>query len=296
MTTTLLWTLLAAGVAGQPAEGNGTLLKPLFAADKWYQDAKGREKTLAGILQINPGTGRIAGTERFHSFRLTSLEDDKPVMRPIHMNGKDHLLGPYINHQVKFVAKIVESEVGGQKIIELWPAQLEVKGAAKADGLGEREIIARTNSWTSVRRVGGIGSQPQPIVIRDVNQLVGAMNLGIRGGQAEQAALQQMNSLLRQGNPGIDFTKHMLIHVNAGQQPVGSQVQIQRVVVQEKGLDVYWKLTPGNVPNPGLALPSETILIKKSDGEVRFLAEGFKPQVVAAVEEDPPPKNDPPKK
>jgi hypothetical protein len=258
-------------------------MRPLFAAPKWYQDAAGQEQAYEGTLDINAGDGKIGPAARFCSFRLVALEEGKPISRPVYMNGKDQLLAPHLGRRVRLIAKAVESDVDGVKTIELWPAQIAVLGDA-SENIGELKVLARTSNWyPAVRRV-----QPQPVIIRDGDEL--AKFRGFGGENAGQEATGQLARMFEPrpgaiGIQGIDWKKQMVVSLCAGLKPAGTKAEVSRLVVQEKWLEVHWKLTstPG-FAGGGMTYPCETVLLPRFDGEVRFFQEGVRqPVVVPAV-------------
>jgi hypothetical protein len=283
MMTPLLCLVLTTGLAATvPDQKVGPRGIPLFAEEKWYQDAAGEEQTFTGVLDINPGAGGIGLPRRFHSYRLSWIEGGNPVSRPVYMNGKDHLLALFVGHRVQLVAKLVDTEVEGKKAQELWPARLEVMGPAPAGVIGELEILARVANLAhdnpGLRRV-----EPQAYVIRNKDELTELL-IGprIRSDVVGQWSLRFL------GGQKIDWNKQMLILVCGGMQHgQGMQVEISKVAVHEKWLNVTWKVVNRGGINPAgfIHYPLEAVLVPKFDGEVHVRREGKeKAQVIPAVQ------------
>jgi hypothetical protein len=256
--------------------------RPVLAGEKWYQERKEAEHEFEGKLDVNPGDGKIGLPKRYNAFRIIGIEDGKPVARLIYTEGKDQLLGPYVGQRVKLLGKVVTTESDEGKLVEFWPAQvLSVSGDA-TDAIGEIRVLARTQRWAPSRRT----PQPQALVIRDAGTL--AQHVGMGGGGADVVAEKSLCQILEprpgaMGIQSIDWKKQMVVAISGGIRPSGgARVEVTRQVLQEKGLDIYWKLLtqPGGV---GLS-PTETMLVPRFDGEVRFFQEGVKqPIVVPAV-------------
>jgi hypothetical protein len=244
------------------------VVRPLFAMEKWYQDAKGEEKIFEGVLEINRGDGLIGLPPRFSSFRLISLEDGQPIRRPIHTSGKDQLLSPFIGHKVKLTAKLVESDATGGKA-ELWPAQMEVFGPAPAGVIAEWKILARTPNFQVNRQVP---AGPQPTIIRTAKHLADYQG----PSSTESSAMNALQAQL--GGTKVDWAKHMIIVISSGNQRAGARIEINKVTYGDKGLDVFWKLTGQNTGNPRSV---ELVVVNKFDGDVTFYQDGItRPTVI----------------
>lgn len=249
----------------------------LFANEQWYKDHQAEEKTLEGVLMLAKGDGKIGMPERFNGFRLTWLEDGKPVTRLLFTNGNDHLLASFQGGQrnaytVKITGKLVD-EVGGKKTAELWPARIEVVGEVPYGVVGDLKIVARqqNNLWylNSIRR----DREPRPFVFRDGKDV--ATSMGYQGPAADTQATQYLaSSVLGIANGRIDWNKHMAICLTAGIQTGNVSVEITRVAISESGgVDVFWKLSqPAGAT--GNSYPITTILVPKMDGEITFFREG----------------------
>lgn len=248
-------------------------VRPLFGAEAWYKDAKGEEKVYEGVLEINSGEGRIGLAARLNSFRLTSLEDGKPVIRQIYTAGKDHLLSQFFNHHVKLTAKLVETEVEGSKVFELWPAQIDVVSLAAAGVIAEWKVLARSNGSVLPNRQF-LGA-PQPTVIRAGRHL--AEFMGHQGSAAEETATATLAKTFG-SNVKIDWSKHMVIALSGGNRGGFSKIEVSKITFGEKGLDVHWKLSGQNLG--GANRMAELVLIEKYDGNLRFFQEGTTRPVV----------------
>lgn len=97
--------------------------KELFAKESWYKDEKGKEQTFVGVLQFSPRAKEAGGTGRFNAYRL-EMGDKK--YREVYVAGNEAVLKPYIGYTVKFTGKAVDTEVGGAKHLEIWPAYIEL--------------------------------------------------------------------------------------------------------------------------------------------------------------------------
>jgi hypothetical protein len=154
------------------------------------------------------------------------------------------------------------------------------------ESIGEVKVLARTARWIPARRTVA----PQAFVVRDAATL--AQLGGMAGGGAETAAERSLCQVL-ESRPGasinnIDWKKQMVIAVSGGIQPSGgAKVEITRLLLQEKGLDVTWKLLtqPGGVGLP----PTETLLVPRFDGEVRFFKEGVRQPIIVPAAAAPVP-------
>jgi hypothetical protein len=275
----MLTTVFCLGLIAMPAADTGPLLRTLFESEKWYQEAQGTEGEFEGVLELVPSDGRIGMPARFSAFRLSWLDEaGKPVSRPVYTNGKDHLLAPFVSHRTKIVGKVVVVEVDGQKVLELWPARMEVHGEMPFGVIGELKMLAQTPQpfLNLIRR----GHEPQPIVIRDGHQLAQYMGLqGVPNGH-QMASAQAARQLGLRGT--IDWNKQMIIAVYGGLQRTPSCVEITKVTRSDTGIDVHWKLTNANVGANNY--PQTTIVIQRFDGEIRFRQEGAaKPIVFPAL-------------
>jgi hypothetical protein len=260
--------------------------RPILSAEKWYQDAKEPETEFEGKLDVNPGDGRIGLSPRYCAFRIIGVEEGKPIARLVYSEGRDQLLGAYVGKRLKLLGKVVSRDAEGGKVIEFWPGQLLTVSGDAGESIGEVKVLARTARWIPARRTVA----PQAFVVRDAATL--AQLGGMAGGGAETAAERSLCQVL-ESRPGasinnIDWKKQMVIAVSGGIQPSGgAKVEITRLLLQEKGLDVTWKLLtqPGGVGLP----PTETLLVPRFDGEVRFFKEGVRQPIIVPAAAAPVP-------
>lgn len=86
--------------------------------EKWYQEKKDvKEQVYTGKLTANPDAGGISTLQRTHHYKL----DDKPIFTAAKKSDKlDKLLG----QQVDIRGRVVDQELEGQKLSELWPASV----------------------------------------------------------------------------------------------------------------------------------------------------------------------------
>jgi len=256
-------------------------VRPLFASESWYKNAKAEEKVFEGVLEINSGEGRIGMPARFNSFRLTSLEEGKPVIRQVYTGGKDHLLSPFFNWNVKLTAKLVETDVEGSKVAELWPALIDVISPAAAGVIAEWKILARSNGAVVPNRQ--FLGPPQPTVIRTGKHL--AEFMGHQGTVAEETATLSLAKTFGP-NVKIDWSKHMILGLSGGNRGGFSKIEVSKITFGEKGLDVHWKLSGQNLG--GANRMAELVLIEKYDGNLRFFQEGTtRPVVVPGPQATP---------
>jgi hypothetical protein len=245
---------------------NATTKQQLFKTEAWYQNAGAAETAIKGVVEFNPGNGRIGASDDFPSFRLISAEDAGIVSRPIHMAGKDHLLALFHSHQVTLKGKLIDREVDGTKVKEIWPAELEVHGRMPTGVIADYPILARSAANANHFRAQG----PQWLVLRDSKELNSRLPaIGVPNVDRTQqiAASFQL--------PKIDWDKQMIIHIGAGvQRTNGVQIEISKLQVGARGLTVHWKMALPQVVVPGYAYPAQTILVPKFKGDVIFVEDG----------------------
>jgi hypothetical protein len=256
-----LWFLcLAAGPAAEPPAA-----VPLCAAEEWYRSAKAREETIEGVVERNPGTGRIGTPARFNPYRLAWTDGaGKAVVRELYAPGKGHVLAAHLGQRVRVAGKLVDTEADGKTYPELWPARLEPLTGALPATRPESGVYARC--WWQPQAV--LRPQAQTHVIRGGQEL--ARHLRLTGsGPLDEAATSHLAQRLRV--PGIDWKKHMLVTVGASLRGAGAErLTIDRVAVKDGVLTVSYHLEfPPGGPS-GLGFPAETVLVDRFDGEVRF--------------------------
>ncbi len=289
MLTSVLWMCLAVGPAAEAPSGVA-LQRTFFAEEKWYKDAAAEEQLFEGKLEINAGDGKIGMSPRFSSFCMYVQLEGKRVPVPIYMNGKDQLLAPFAGEAViKLHGKLVENEVSGKKVAELWPARMEITGKLPPGVIGELKVLARTTSFFlgQLQR----DKDPRMLVFRGAKELIPLMGYQ-NNPNAEQMVNQQLGSYMRDPKTGqptkIDWTKHMMLVVTSGTiQVTGGQVQITRVELRNDGLDVHWKINESQ----GGTLTCEVIVVERMDVPITFKPEGkVKPVTIPAPEPIKPPE------
>ncbi len=276
----LLVTFLQPDPTATAARSAGTVALPriVLADQPWYQQADEPEIEFEGKLDFQPGDGRVGIPPRYSVFRIIGVEEGKPISRRIYTGDRDHLLAPLVGRRVKLVGKVVSREEESGKIVEFWPGRIVAELGVAGEAIGEVKVFARTSRWLPAKRT----VQPQMLVIRDPATL--AQVSGMAGGGAEAAAEKALCQLLEArpgvtGVPSIDWRRQMLLVISGGVQPSGgARVEVTHLTLQEKGLDVTWKLMtqPGGVGLP----PTETLLVPRFEGEIRFFREGVKEPIV----------------
>lgn len=271
----------AATSASRPHSGHDQA-RPLLSDQAWYQQAPEAEIEFEGKLDFNLGDGRLGLPSRFGTFRIIGVEDGKPVSRRIYAGDREYLLASLVGKRVRLLGKVVQRESDGEKFVEFWPGKVVLVLGDAGEAIGEVKVFARTSRWLPARRT----VQPQMFVIRDAATL--AQVSGMAGSGAEAAAEKSLCQLLeiKPGTTGvtnIDWKRQMVLVISGGIQPSGgAKVEVTRLTLQEKGLDVTWKLV-GQAGGVGLP-PTETLLVPRFEGEIRFFREGVKePVVVPAV-------------
>jgi hypothetical protein len=257
------WMLCCWLSAGAPAEGARPVV--LLAEEAEYKAAKEPEAVFEGVLERNPGSGRIGPPTRFHAYRLT-VAGDKPAVHDLYVPGKAFLLAGSVGQRVRLVGKLVSVEVDGKTQRELWPARLEPltsprQPPAPVVKTPVDDVRARCGWQPPAARRRGV----QHFVFRQGPELAHAMQLSGESAPETAAAL-----LARQlGQAAIDWEKHMVVTVAAGLR--GSEVDrltVTRLQVKDKTLTIFYRLMerPGGVP--GFGYPAETVLVDRFDGPV----------------------------
>jgi hypothetical protein len=266
MLTTGLYWCLTLGVALAPLpEKSGSI--ELLANDADYRAAKEVEVSIEGLLQRNPGTGKIGG--RFNPYRLSGQDGDgKAFVHDLRVTSKAQLLADHVGQKVRIVGKLRPVEVDGKSIVELWPARLEPLTITLTDTPGADGIYARC-FWqpAAALQLGG-----RQYVFRDGQQLAQALKLS--GGTADQTATAQLAQRLRV--PEIDWKKHMLVTVSAGLK--GGEFErltITSAKAEDDTLTIRYRLHPAAPGNPatGFGYPAETVLVNRFDGVVKIVQE-----------------------
>ncbi len=126
--------LLAAPPVAAPARADAGAPPPklaLFADESWYKNRKADEQDFIGILSRVPErTGGTVGVGRFNPYLLTMNHDGKQTEREVYAGTHPEYLAPYVDKKIKLIGKAVETDVEGKAHSEIWPALLEVVGAA----------------------------------------------------------------------------------------------------------------------------------------------------------------------
>ena len=134
LTTLTAALLLAAPPATEPSRVDRDAPPPklaLFADESWYKNRKADEQDFVGVL--SKSTDRPAGTVgvgRFNPYRLTMNHNGKQTEREVYAGAHPEYLAPYVGKKIKLIGKAVETAVEGKTHAEIWPALLEVVGAA----------------------------------------------------------------------------------------------------------------------------------------------------------------------
>jgi len=233
----------------------------LFAEQKEYRDLKTEEKVYEGLLQRNPGTGKLGA--RFNPYRWAGQEGgDKPLTYELRVPDKAHLLADLAGQRVQIVGKLVPVEVDGKTIQELWPARVEPLSVNLTERPGTDGIYARVSWQPAEARQRG----SRQYVFRNGEQLARALRLV--GPTTDQTATHQFAQQLRV--PEIDWKKHMLVSVCAGLSTDVERLVITKAHVQDDTLTISYKKLGGA---GGFGYPAETVLLDRFDGPVRFVEE-----------------------
>jgi hypothetical protein len=124
--------LFAAPPAVEPAHADAPPAKlALFADESWYKNRKADEQDFVGVLSRVPErTGGTVGAGHFNPYRLTMNHNGKQTEREVYAGAHPDYLAPYVGKRIKLIGKAVETDVEGKAHAEIWPALLEVVGAA----------------------------------------------------------------------------------------------------------------------------------------------------------------------
>jgi hypothetical protein len=241
---------------------------PLLAEHPAYRALKEPEKSYEGVLDYLPGTGRIGLPRRFASLQLRWLQDGKVQALPLITLDQDDRLVPFVSYRVEVVGKLISSGEGELASDELWVGSYQVKNLAPKLALTEIKPLART-STVLMAGPNRDPAKPRTLVMRSARDA--AAMLGVQGDMPERQATDQLANALQVKS--IDWKQQMVIHVASPPRAVGGVlVSIKRLQVGDQGLIVEWQYE--RVPNLGNrtpAYPSETVLIPKVEGEVKFV-------------------------
>lgn len=248
-------------------------LQVLLGAEEWYRAAREKETIFEGIVERNPGDGRLGAPSRFNAFRLTWTDGaGKPAMRELYLPGKAYLLADHVGKKLRLRGKAVDTEVEGKTYREIWPASLELTGLATADEQNADGIRARCFWQPNQARALG----KRTYVIRNGREL--AELAGIKGaGAIDESATALLASRLNLAS--IDWSRHMLVTVCAGLTATPAQrLTVTRVAPRDGLLVVYYRLGTEEGPAEGFGYPAETVLVDRYIGEVRFEREPALPE------------------
>lgn len=230
----------------------------IFGRERWYQEVRGDEEPFVGILERLPGAVRGSRT----AYRLVMHVEGRPVAREVFIGPDPNVLAPYVGQRVTLTGTAVDLKVEGKMRYEIWPARLDVGGAAAP--VPATQVLARAPWNMKDRGVIKVGVGQQQLVIRGNQEL-----LAVAGGPAEARAMLQAL-----GVPAVDWKTQMLLLVAAGVQPNKSHtLEVTSIEDRDKTLVVGWRL---NRPGPkeaiiaGFANPAQLVLVPRFDGPVKF--------------------------
>jgi hypothetical protein len=268
-----IWCLcLSATLAAEPAEGPTVV--PLAAGESWYKSAKGDELPFEGMLERNPGSGKIGPPTRYNAYRLSWIDSaGKPGGREVYLPEKAFLLEEFLGRKVRLVARSIDTEADGKTYHELWPARLEVLDvvARKPAPPAQKEGVYARGYW---QPGSGFAREPRCAVFRSAADLVQPLRLS--GSGAEEAATRLLAQRLNVAD--IDWKTQMLVSVSAGLKGQDAErLTVTRAVVKDRTLTVYYRLEMPAGGARGIGVPAETALVDRFDGEVRIEPEPDKP-------------------
>lgn len=232
----------------------------LGAGQPWYDADKSAIQTLEGILDYQPGTGRIGSSATYAPFRFLRKLDDKVEQYTLHCPGQEALLAANVGQRVSVEGKVLTTGEGDQKKMTLWPGKLAVLGIAPANVFTEIQPLARTASFqaTSVR----IGNDIASFVMRNPKDVGKALGID------ESAAYGHLLKLF--GLKSIDWKTQMVIYIGPTRTNsyIQRKLEITKLEVHERGATVYWK---NEEPQKANAAPStDTVLVPRVEGEITF--------------------------
>ncbi|HMP01893.1 MAG TPA: hypothetical protein PKD86_17535 [Gemmatales bacterium] len=244
---------------------------PLLAEVEEYKKLSVEEQRFEGILEYLPGTGRIGLASRFTGLQLRWLQDGKVRSVPLVTLDRDEALVPSVSFRVEVAGKLIRTGTEEDAAEELWVGGFVVKSPAPRLALTELRPIARASNIMFLGTPNQ-AAQARTVVMRSARDVVAAMRL--TGNMAERQATDQLAKAL--GVRTIDWRNQMVVHVASPPRAVGGMLlSIKRLQVGDQGLVVEWSYD--RVPNLGnraTAYPSETVLVPKIDGEVKFVQRG----------------------
>jgi len=105
---------VAPAPGGRPAAGGGKWTT-LFAKERWYTSRKGAETSITGTLQAVPGAGGISTLQRTAYYRIGKYR--------LYTRARKHpALDRLVGKAVQVRGKVVEMNLEGQHLREIWPA------------------------------------------------------------------------------------------------------------------------------------------------------------------------------
>jgi hypothetical protein len=261
------WVLCCWLSAAASAEGPARAVV-LLAEEAEYKASRETEAVFEGVLERNPGTGRIAPPTRFHPFRLV-LSGDKPAVHEVYVPGKAFLLAGHAGQRVRLVGKLVSVEADGKTLRELWPGRLEPLTAPREPPPSPpvakapvEDVHARCDWQPPAARKKGM----QTFVFRRGEELAGAMRLS--GDSAAETATTVLARTL--GRDAIDWDKHMVVTVAAGLRgPEVDRLAVTRLAVKDGTMTIFYRLPARPAGAAGFGYPAETVLVDRFDGPVR---------------------------
>jgi len=232
----------------------------LLADQKDYQSLAGAETSHEGVLERNPGSGKLGG--RFNPYRLaTKGPDDKPLLLELVLPIKAPLLAGHVGQRVRIVGKRVDQE--------LWPGRLEVLApavvAVPAPAVPGIKGVHAQCIW---QPEAALRRGTRQFVFRDGTQLAEGMRMS--GPTAGQTATELLARRL--GVPAIDWKQHMVVTIAAGLHgPEAERVTVTSVELAQGAFTISYKLQAGTTG--GIGYPAATILVDRIEGPVRLQEE-----------------------
>jgi hypothetical protein len=241
----------------------------LLAKDNVYVKAAGPAASFDGILERTPSAGRLDSATRFNVYRLRYNDAGKEQHRELYVPGKAYLLASHLGKKVRVHGKAVDTKADGKVYAELWPAWLVPLTGELARTPGSDGVFVRGDWQPDEARVRGT----RTYVVRSGEQLAGLLR--VKGSTAGEAATEMLAQKLRV--PAIDWEKQMVVCVSAGLQgPAVEGLTIIKVAESDGVLRVSYRLVPAKREGLGFGYPSQTALVKRYEGEVRFEQEAVK--------------------
>jgi hypothetical protein len=263
MSSGLFCLCLACGIPGAPSPAPPPGALVLLAREKVYQRAEGPERTLDGMVERTPSSGRAGGPSRFNAFRLRYQDTGgKVVVRELYIPGKAYLVSSHLGKKVRVCGKLIDSKADGKVHQELWPAWLIPLTDALAASPGDDGIFARGYWLPEEARIRGA----RRFILRSGEDLAKLMR--VNGPSAAETATRMLAQRLKQ--PAIDWKKQMVVCVSAGLQTTIERLEIVRAREERGSLRIMYRLVKAGPGNLGFGYPAQTALIPRIEGEVRF--------------------------